>query len=321
MRSLRGPLLRAAHSAAAAAASPPRAEHLALTARSPRSAHWTACVLALVQDATPTVRLLRLRPLLRSSDLAAHAQCAALLPDLPLAPPAAPFSFRSGQWIDLAIPGIPQVGGYTLVSPPSAAASAGIDIAVKRARHPPAAWVHGPAAREGALVAVRVGGDFTLASLPAPYDRLVLLAGGVGVNPLYCMLLELSSSSSSSSSSARRAARRIDLLYLARTREELLFAAELQALGASGGALAGVLHLHLLTTRDGAAGAAPAGAAREGRAALAAGLVAAACSGAAGGSAGVGVLVCGPPSFSESMISAAAGGGALPEHVHCERWW
>jgi ferredoxin-NADP reductase len=118
------------------------------------------------------------------------------------------FDYAAGQWVDMFIPGVPVVGGFSIVSapdlPPALAAAVDcpqlpyFDLAIKVGRHPPAAWVHA-SAKQGDAVAVRVGGRFTLESVHVTdaatgqprYAHIVLVAGGVGVNPLYSMLLSL----------------------------------------------------------------------------------------------------------------------------------
>ena len=53
------------------------------------------------------------------------------------------FSFQPGQWIDFHAPGVPIIGGYSIVSPPSQLTSLRtFDIAVKQSSHSPAHWVH-----------------------------------------------------------------------------------------------------------------------------------------------------------------------------------
>jgi ferredoxin-NADP reductase len=253
-----------------------------------------------VQSPTPTVKLLHLRTL--SPPEPSFLRCSQELYDLRFSQQPGPLAFEGGQWIDLAIPGITAVGGYSLVS---RSGQATFEIAVKRARHPPAQWVH-TGAQPGALAAVRVGGSFSLSRLPlASSTRLLLLAGGVGINPLYCMLLELARTPRPYPQLAR-----IDLLYAARQPEELLFLSQLQEL-AAGGPLAGVLHLHTLVTSS-------PGHSRAMTAAAAQRLASSSSSSSAGG---LSVVMCGPPSFSEDMASAMGAAGVPASSVHCEKWW
>ncbi|XP_072303888.1 oxidoreductase NAD-binding domain-containing protein 1 isoform X2 [Eucyclogobius newberryi] len=100
------------------------------------------------------------------------------------------FSFKAGQWVDLFIPGLETVGGFSMCSSPGLLQREGImELAVKYAKHPPAHWVH-TQCTTGSKVALRVGGDFFFD--PAPSDPtldLLLVGGGVGINPLYSILL------------------------------------------------------------------------------------------------------------------------------------
>ncbi|XP_036371458.1 oxidoreductase NAD-binding domain-containing protein 1 isoform X1 [Megalops cyprinoides] len=100
------------------------------------------------------------------------------------------FSFKAGQWVDFFIPGMEKVGGFSICSTPTLLRREGvIELAVKYSQHPPAHWVHRQCTLDS-QVAVRVGGDFFFD--PAPLSRpvdLLLVAGGVGINPLYSILM------------------------------------------------------------------------------------------------------------------------------------
>jgi hypothetical protein len=109
-------------------------------------------------------------------------------------PPSLQCSFLPGQWVDLEIPGISQVGGFTITSPPSKAQASTrhlfpnrfVELAVQKApRNPPAAWLWQPEAEiVGSRLGIRIGGSFVW---PPPHlsvdqiRRLVLIAGGVGI--------------------------------------------------------------------------------------------------------------------------------------------
>jgi hypothetical protein len=196
----------------------PRKDHIDLTANSPRAAGFFSATVERLDALTPDVTLVRLRVQGRVS------------PDGRTPAPASAsdaFQFSSGQWIDLHIPGVDKVGGFSIVSAPlanpdergpgtSAAAQDAsrllcaqldtcalpcFDLAVKRAAHPPAAWVHGAlrsphtqpqvegrsGAWVGAPVVVRVGGAFTLQSIldgsHAPNRADLAAASGVPVSP------------------------------------------------------------------------------------------------------------------------------------------
>ncbi|XP_067112119.1 oxidoreductase NAD-binding domain-containing protein 1 [Osmerus mordax] len=100
------------------------------------------------------------------------------------------FSFKAGQWVDFFIPGMEKVGGFSICSSPGLLRREGvIELAVKYAKHPPAHWIHTQCTVDS-HVAMRVGGDFYFDPLPSdPCVDLLLVAGGVGINPLYSILL------------------------------------------------------------------------------------------------------------------------------------
>ncbi|TDZ34647.1 AP-1 complex subunit gamma-1 [Colletotrichum trifolii] len=98
--------------------------------------------------------------------------------------------FLPGQWLDTFVPGVAKPGGFTITSTPSKArllTSPYIELAVQNSpSNPPAAWLWNSTS-VGAHLRVRVGGAFVW---PAPgidlvsLRRVVLVAGGVGINPL-----------------------------------------------------------------------------------------------------------------------------------------
>ncbi|KAK3499718.1 uncharacterized protein B0T23DRAFT_425158 [Neurospora hispaniola] len=111
--------------------------------------------------------------------------------------------FSAGQWLDVYVPSVSKAGGFTITSAPSAAvAQQGLDGQVPQAYlelaiqkspdNPPAAWLWQPVpVIMNAEVKVRVGGSFVWP--PAGIDasslrKVVLVAGGVGINPLMSIL-------------------------------------------------------------------------------------------------------------------------------------
>jgi hypothetical protein len=52
-------------------------------------------------------------------------------------------TFRPGQWVDFYAPGLSQVGGYSICSPPRQLhEQLTFDLAVKLSSYPPAVWLH-----------------------------------------------------------------------------------------------------------------------------------------------------------------------------------
>ncbi|XP_006840064.1 PREDICTED: oxidoreductase NAD-binding domain-containing protein 1 [Chrysochloris asiatica] len=99
------------------------------------------------------------------------------------------FSFKAGQWVDFFIPGVSVVGGFSICSSPRLLEQERIiELAVKYTNHPPAIWIHNQCTLDSE-VALRVGGEFFFDPQPMEASRnLVLIAGGVGINPLLSIL-------------------------------------------------------------------------------------------------------------------------------------
>ena len=52
-------------------------------------------------------------------------------------------SFQAGQWLDVSMPGVDVVGGFSLCSAPHELREGGVvRLAVKSSDHPPALWMH-----------------------------------------------------------------------------------------------------------------------------------------------------------------------------------
>ncbi|KAF4554149.1 Hypothetical protein D9617_5g070260 [Elsinoe fawcettii] len=108
--------------------------------------------------------------------------------------------FLPGQWLDVFLPSLEKAGGFTITSTPKEAKPtekdpAYLELAIQKSKNPPAQWLWRPINEIlEQTIKVRVGGDFTWPpSHLAPFQvqRLVLIAGGVGINPLISILAHL----------------------------------------------------------------------------------------------------------------------------------
>lgn len=88
------------------------------------------------------------------------------------------------------MPGLPKAGGFTITSTPSEARPSThlppyLELAVQKSSNPPAQWLWQPSdSILGTQLHVRVGGSFTWPPQhlnPGEINRLVLVAGGVGI--------------------------------------------------------------------------------------------------------------------------------------------
>ena len=150
-----------------------------------------------------------------------------------------------GQWLDTFIPGLPKAGGFTITSTPQDAEPTAegtqsvdgrpyLELAVQNSpKNPPAAWLWRPLDEiMGKTLIVRVGGSFVYPPLGVPpqlVKRLVVVAGGVGINPLISILSHLDRTNTMppsvrflySTKIGGRSANAADILFLDRLRSIL----------------------------------------------------------------------------------------------------
>ena len=128
--------------------------------------------------------------------------------------------------MDLKLPGVDVVGGYSITSPPHQLRERGtFNLAIQYSDHAPTLWMS-TKCKVGDKLSVQVGGDFWY-SPPSPWEvsDLLLIGGGVGINPLFSMLQHhvwmLQSPGCAGSQGYNLGA--VQLLYSSKTASELLF--------------------------------------------------------------------------------------------------
>ena len=132
-------------------------------------------------------------------------------------------SFKPGQWVDFFIPGISTITGFSMCSSPKTLQEKHtMDLAVKKSDYPPTAWVHNKC-RVGSEVVIRVGRDFFLDQKDTERP-ILLLAGGVGINPLLSMLFHVSETRKPANPPAP-----VVLMYSTKTQDEMIFVDQIQA--------------------------------------------------------------------------------------------
>ncbi|XP_067933792.1 oxidoreductase NAD-binding domain-containing protein 1-like isoform X7 [Watersipora subatra] len=138
------------------------------------------------------------------------------------APNSARQRFYAGQWLDLQIPGSDIIGGYSMCSSPMEfEKSCVFELAVKLSDHPAATWMHTECS-VGMELSYRFGGEVYLDDNNSSVagKSYLLIAGGVGINPIYSILQAIVTKTNFS----------LKLLYSAKTQEELMFCKEINTL-------------------------------------------------------------------------------------------
>ncbi|EMC94484.1 hypothetical protein BAUCODRAFT_124102 [Baudoinia panamericana UAMH 10762] len=286
------------------------------TAAEPRENRLEPVVLAHIRQVNASVRLLRLNAM----------------------DPSHTIRFQPGQWLDTFIPGLPRAGGFTITSTPSDAKPSNhslpyLELAVQKSSNPPAQYLSRPEHEIlGTHLVVRVGGSFVW---PPPHlgvskiDRLILVAGGVGINPLISIFSHL----------VRSAVRPREIHFLYGTKAEpdldqqsILFLPRLMDLVAAVAEPSNVtLSLFLTGLGNGDQGLVEHGKFPNrtfGRRITEADLVHAldgyqnSLYGAENDRQGTVVYVCGPPRMTDEFVAVLRKQpGMAAERVLCEKWW
>ncbi|KIX01869.1 uncharacterized protein Z518_09596 [Rhinocladiella mackenziei CBS 650.93] len=152
--------------------------HIIRTAEDPRQNGVWSGRLSRIEQVNSKIRLLRL----------------SLSRDGP------PLRHLPGQYLDLYIPNVDVVGGFTITSPPQSSLQVQedphIELAIQSSPgNPPAAYLWRPISEIlDSTVTFRVGGNFVYPPLTLNreqcenLDRAVFVAGGVGINPIMSMI-------------------------------------------------------------------------------------------------------------------------------------
>ncbi|KAF5861331.1 hypothetical protein ETB97_000368 [Aspergillus alliaceus] len=194
--------------------------HKLRTAAEPRQNTLYNVRISHIEEVNPTVRLLHLAIPPRVQALEEQNQ------DDEEPDQSQPFTFSPGQWLDVHIPSISDAGGFSITSTPADAEALPslqptteslavedeetglppvdprgrapyVELAVQKAlSNPASAWLWKPKDEIlGKELCIRVGGSFVW---PPPsginhekVKNVVLIAGGVGINPLISILSHL----------------------------------------------------------------------------------------------------------------------------------
>jgi len=193
-------------------------DHYARTAHIARQAMFTSVNVVELSQISNSVKFLKLK--MKSND-------------------ADQVNFKAGQWVDMLIPGVETVGGFSICnSPENFKETQQIQLAVKFSMHPPAHWIHDKC-RLGDEVFIRVGGDFMFKTSRS--RNVLLIAGGVGINPLYSMFMHIRDSIKHNDARSETSGT-TKLIYSAKTYNEILFKEKLQQFSKE---IPAVCHIHV----------------------------------------------------------------------------
>lgn len=190
------------------ASSTTKSDHLVITSQQQRDNAIYSAQVTDISDLSPTVKSMLLRVNTTTS-------------------------YEAGQWLDLMIPGLSKVGGFTMCTSPLQFDKTKIlQLAVKFSEHPPTYWIH-TQSKVGSEVSIRFGGDFVYNPKPDDPPRdVLLLGGGVGINPLYCIMNYISDLNKLKTPKQLNDGTQINtlLLYSSSSTAELLFKKEMEEL-------------------------------------------------------------------------------------------
>jgi hypothetical protein len=177
--------------------------HEERTAQEPREARLEPVTVSRIDTVNDTIRLIRLSAMKPGHTLKVHIPTSIDLYVNPQPTVLSKVKFLPGQWLDVFIPSLSKAGGFTITSTPSdqgkptSDRAAYFELAIQRSTNPPAQWLWKPESEIlNEQIIVRTGGSFVW---PPPgidvdeIEQVVLVAGGVGINPLISIFAHLMS--------------------------------------------------------------------------------------------------------------------------------
>lgn len=212
------------------------------------------------------------------------------------------FKFLAGQWLDVHIPVKEStIGGYSITSSPNMFDKYGkFGLAIQYSDHPPTHWMHNNC-NVGTKLTVRVGGDFWYNPTPPLISDLLLVAGGIGINPIYSILRHQALLVEATSTRNPHSI----LLYTACNSQELIFKDDITKQK--------TLETHYFTTRE-----TPIQAHINGRRIDSADVV---CALKKLNAKYLQCYICGPPSLISFITGVLTTEGIDEECIHFEKWW
>ncbi|XP_033639224.1 oxidoreductase NAD-binding domain-containing protein 1-like isoform X2 [Asterias rubens] len=223
------------------------------------------------------------------------------------------FHFKAGQWVDFFISGVRTVGGYSMcTSPKLLRTDSQLGLVIKYSEYAPAFWVH-TKCEVGDVVGVRVGGD-QINYDPSPGDPswdVLLLAGGIGINPMYSILQQVRDlhQERMNDPTAYKPGK-VELLYSASSMKELIFKESIEAI-ASG---AEDINCHFFVTKEKITPSTHISDKRIDSEAIATAIQRL-------DKENLRCFICGPPPMIADIETHLEECGIREDQIHCEKWW